>query len=182
MSHAFYADAWKRTARRDRTWYQQSLMPALLAAKEKQARGIDATIAIAQELLRAYEEPVEKPTLVPLHDIECRDDDSLMKPIESEIMNLFYGSTEKGAAEQYLKARNKKAPEEKFYFRLLTSWDYGWQQKKSRLRGRDVNHGRCAILRDTFYRKNNLGPDPRHYSIPAGGPISICSEYACDTN
>lgn len=52
MSHDFYADAWNRSGRRDRRWYQERLMPALLAAKEKQARDIDATIAIAQELMR----------------------------------------------------------------------------------------------------------------------------------
>ncbi|XP_045777175.1 uncharacterized protein LOC123875408 [Maniola jurtina] len=182
MCHAFYADAWKRTARRDRAWYQERLMPALLAAKEKQARDIDATIAVAQDLLRIYDEPVPKPTPVAPHDIEHRDDDSLMKPIEPEVLNLLYGCTEKGAAEQYLKARYKKAPEDKFFFRVTTSWDYGWQQKQSRLRARDVNRGRRAILRDTFYRKNNLAPDPRHYCNPAGGDISLCSEYTCDTN
>ncbi|XP_047536004.1 uncharacterized protein LOC125070255 [Vanessa atalanta] len=182
MSHAFYADAWQKSKRRDRVWYQENLMPALLAAKERRAREIDASIALAEELLRTFEEPVAKPQPVPTHDIIASEDDSLMKPIEPEILNLLYGCTEKGAAQQYLKARNKKSPEDKFYFRLTTNWDYGWQQKQSRLKPRDVNRGRCAILRDTFYRKSNLAPDPPHYSSPAGGEFSICSEYSCNAN
>lgn len=60
-----------------------------------------------------YEEPLENPTPVPAHEIECREDDSLMKPIEPEVMNLLYGATEKGATERYLKARYKKGPEDK---------------------------------------------------------------------
>lgn len=67
----------------------------------------------------------------------------------------------------------------RFLYRVATSWDYGWQQKKAKQRARDVNFGRSFILRHTFYRKNNLAPDPPHYAQPAGGQVSICSEYAC---
>ncbi|CAG9563809.1 unnamed protein product [Danaus chrysippus] len=182
MNHAFLADAWRRSRRRDRLWYQEKLMPALRAAKERQARDIDVSIALTEELLKAYNEPVPQSTTIPPHVLIPMEDDSLMKPIEPEVTNLFYGSTEKGAAEKYLKARYKKSPEDRFYFRLTSNWDYGWQQKQCRLKPRDVNHGRCAILRDTFYRKNNLAPDPRHYSSPAGGEFSICSEYSCSAN
>ena len=52
MSHDFYADAWKKSMRRDRLWYQTHLKPALLAAKEKQVREIDTSIALADDLLR----------------------------------------------------------------------------------------------------------------------------------
>ncbi|CAH0713165.1 unnamed protein product, partial [Brenthis ino] len=182
MSHAFYADAWQKSKRRNRLWYQENLMPALLAAKERRVREIDASIALANELLEAYKEPLVKPKPVPLYELVPLEDDNLMKPIEPDVLNLLYGCTEKGAARQYLRARYKKAPEDKFYFRLTSNWDYGWQQKQSRLKARDVNRGRCAILRDTFYRKSNLAPDPPHYSSPAGGEFSICSEYSCNAN
>ncbi|XP_053615114.1 uncharacterized protein LOC128677957 [Plodia interpunctella] len=183
MSHGFYADAENRSKRRIRRWYQENLMKALLDNKEKQAREVDASIALTEEMLAILDEKAAVPKVIPSHDIESRgDDDSLMTPIEPEILDLLYNSTEKGAAEKYLKARNKKAPDDKFYFRIVTSWDYGWQQKQSRLRARDVNRGRCAILRDTFYRKNNLAPDPKHYSVPSGGEFSVCSEYSCNFN
>ncbi|VVC92771.1 unnamed protein product [Leptidea sinapis] len=155
---AYCADSWKRSKRRDILWYREHLMPALLAAKEN----------------RLYDEKVKAPTQVLPHEVEQSDDISLMKPVEPEVLDLLYGSTEKGAGEVYLKRR--------FHFRLQTSWDYGWRQKQSKMSARDVNHGRCAILRDTFYRKNNLAPDPGHYSQPAGAQFTVCSEYSCNFN
>ncbi|KAJ0173977.1 hypothetical protein K1T71_010123 [Dendrolimus kikuchii] len=182
MSHAFYADAENRSKRRNRLWYQENLLQVLRAAKEKQVREIDVSIAIAEKLMNKLNEPVDKPIVVPLRELIPAKDDSLMKPIEPEVLDLLYGSTEKGAAERYMKARNKKSPEDKYFFRISSNWDYGWQQKQSRIPARDVNRGRCAILRDTFYRKNNLAPDLPHYSQPAGGEVSICSEYSCNFN
>ncbi|XP_059059600.1 uncharacterized protein LOC131852879 [Achroia grisella] len=179
-THAFYADAEQKSNRRIRNWYQKNLLTVLHHAKEKQARDVDVSIALAEELIRKLDEPLEKPMIVPLREFVQSKDDSLMKPIELDMLNLLYEGTEKGATEKYLKARNKKAPEDKYYFRITSNWDYGWQQKQSRQRARDVNRGRCAILRDTFYRKNNLAADPPHYSQPSGGEISICSEYSCN--
>ncbi|KAM3956684.1 uncharacterized protein ACR2FA_009334 [Aphomia sociella] len=181
-THAFYADAEQKSKRRNRLWYKENLLTVLHHAKERQVRDVDVSIALAQNLLKKLDEPVDKPVVVPLREFIQSEDDSLMKPIEPEILALLYGSTEKGATEKYLKARNKKAPEDKYYFRITSNWDYGWQQKQARQRARDVNRGRCAILRDTFYRKNNLVPDPRHYSQPSGGETSICSEYSCSFN
>ncbi|XP_063830423.1 uncharacterized protein LOC135079744 [Ostrinia nubilalis] len=180
MSHAYYADAMNKSNRRIMRWYQNNLMSVLQDAKDRQVREVDISIAIAQNLMKILDEKVAKPIEVPLRELIPSEKDDLMKPIEPEVEDLLYGSTEKGAGERYLKARNKKSPEDKYFFRIVTSWDYGWQQKQSRQRARDVNRGRCAILRDTFYRKNNLAPDPRHYSQPAGGEVSICSEYSCN--
>lgn len=59
------------------------------------------------------DEPVKKPVEVPLRELTPAEDDSLMKPIAPEVLDLFYGSRDKGAAEKYFKARNKQAPEEK---------------------------------------------------------------------
>lgn len=54
------------------------------------------------------------PIEVPLREVENRgDDDSLMTPIEQELVDRFYNSTEKGGDYAYLKERNKKSPEEK---------------------------------------------------------------------
>lgn len=47
----FYIDAEKRSKRRNRIWYQKNIMRVLQDSKEKQARGVDATIALAEELL-----------------------------------------------------------------------------------------------------------------------------------
>lgn len=52
MSHAFYADAEEKFKRRNRLWYQNNLLQVLRAAKEKQAREIDVSIGIAEDLMR----------------------------------------------------------------------------------------------------------------------------------
>ncbi|CAH2042616.1 unnamed protein product, partial [Iphiclides podalirius] len=179
-SEAFYTDALGRSGRRNRNWYSENLLNVLEAAKEKQAREIDASIALAKDLLQILNSPRKKPELVPPHDLVPSEANCLMKPIEPEVLDLLYGSTEKGATFKYLNARNKKSPEEKFNYRVTTNLEYGWQHKQSRVPPRDFNRGRCAILRDTFYRKNNLAPDPPHYAQPAGGEFSICSVYSCN--
>ncbi|XP_068620543.1 uncharacterized protein [Battus philenor] len=179
---AFYADALAKSERRNRNWCYENLLNVLEAAKEKHAREIDASIVLAKNLLQILDEKRKYPDPVPPHDLISSDASTLMKPVEPEVSNILFGSTEKGAASRYLKERNKKSPEEKFNYRASSNWDYGWQQKDSRVPARDMNRGRCAILKDTFYRKNNLAPDPPHYSEPAGGEFSICSVYSCNAN
>lgn len=54
MSHAFLTDAASRSERRNRLWYQKNLVKVLQAAKEKQVREIDASIVLAEELMRVW--------------------------------------------------------------------------------------------------------------------------------
>lgn len=51
-TEAFYTDALGRTERRIRNWYGENLINVLEAAKKKQAREIDASIALAKDLLK----------------------------------------------------------------------------------------------------------------------------------
>ncbi|KAF9794829.1 hypothetical protein SFRURICE_015108 [Spodoptera frugiperda] len=182
MAHAFFADAAKRSERRNRKWYMDNLLNVLQAAKENQQRDIDASIALAEELMRRLNAPQPPPAVVPLRRVIPTEIDAVMYPIEEEVLDILHKSTEKGSANRYLKERYKKAPEDKFLYRVATSWDYGWQQKQARLKARDVNFGRSLILKHTFYRRNNVAPDPPHYGEPSGGQTSICSEYSCNFN
>ncbi|KPJ03221.1 PREDICTED: uncharacterized protein LOC106114096 [Papilio xuthus] len=179
---AFYADALVRSEHRNREWNKRNLLNVLEANKEKQVREVDASIALAKKYLALLDEPRIYAKPVPPRELVQSEECTEMKFVEPEVVNLLYGSTEKGSTYRYLKQRYKKSPEEKFNYRATTSCDYGWQQSKSRLPARDVNKGRCALLRDTFYRKNNLAPDPPHYSEPIGGEFSICSVYSCSSN
>ncbi|KAF9422314.1 hypothetical protein HW555_001904 [Spodoptera exigua] len=180
MAHAFYSDAAKRSERRNRKWYMDNLLNVLQAAKENQVREIDASIVLAEELMRVLNEPLSPPPVVPLRNVVPTKIDAVMYPIEENVLDILRKSTEKGSATRYLKERYKKSPEEKFLYRVATSWDYGWQQKQAKVKARDVNFGRSFILKHTFYRKNNLTPDPPHYAQPSGGQTSICSEYSCN--
>ncbi|CAB3242393.1 unnamed protein product [Arctia plantaginis] len=179
---AFKTDALKRFTRRNTVWYQNNLKKVLEACKERHVRDIDTNIAMAEELEAILNEKVELPREIEPHLCEPFEDDSLMRPVAPEVLDILYRSTEKYATERYLKRRNHDSPEDKYVFRVVTSWDYGWQQKQSKQRARDFNRGRCAILRDTFYRKNNLKPDPPHYAQPSGSEFSTCSEYSCNFN
>ncbi|PZC83072.1 uncharacterized protein LOC110371309 [Helicoverpa armigera] len=180
MAHAFYTDAAERSERRNRKWYQNNLLKVLQAAKENQVREIDASIVLAEELMRRLDEPLEPPTVVPMRQIKPTEEDGMMMPVEQEVLDILHKSTEKGAVYRYLNERYKKAPEDKYLYRVVTSWDYGWQQKAARQRARDVHRGRSFVLRHTFYRRSNAAPDPPHYASPSGGQTSICSEYSCN--
>ncbi|KAJ8718058.1 hypothetical protein PYW07_005988 [Mythimna separata] len=168
--------------RRNRLWYQKYLLRVLQAAKEKQAREIDVSIGLAEELMKKFDEPMAKPVEVPMPTLTPTEENAVMRPVEKKVLKILHKAKEKGASERYLKERYKKSPEDKFLYRVATSWDYGWQQKQAKQRARDVNFGRSLILKHTFYRKNNLAPDPSHYAQPAGGQVSICSEYTCTNN
>lgn len=52
FSPAFQTDAGNKSKRRNMVWYQERIMKVLEACKEKQVREIDASIAMAEELLR----------------------------------------------------------------------------------------------------------------------------------
>ncbi|XP_067915845.1 protein SPMIP1-like [Heterodontus francisci] len=56
---------------------------------------------------------------VPLND---------MRPVTPEVHALLYDgfSKEEKGRYQYLKARTKKGPNEKYEYAITTSWDYGW--------------------------------------------------------
>ncbi|XP_073953363.1 uncharacterized protein [Choristoneura fumiferana] len=179
MSHAFGADVMQKAKRRQRKWCQENLLTVLEQAKDRQARDIEVSIELAKELLAIYAEKLPKPVEVPAHTPEPFVDDSMMRHMDPAVRAILHDSTEKGAAERYLRERNKKSPDEKYWYRVVTSWDYGWQQKASRVRARDFNFGRCALLRDTFYRKNNPAPDPPHVSQASGGEFSVCTQYSC---
>ncbi|XP_043196858.1 protein ATP6V1FNB-like [Amphibalanus amphitrite] len=55
---------------------------------------------------------------------------------------------------QYLRARNKLYPDQRFPFEVCSSWQYGWGGQDAPLRG--PKHATIAVVNETFYRKNGL--------------------------
>lgn len=51
-TEAFYTDALGRSERRIKNWYSENLINVLEVAKKKQAREIDVSIALAEDLLK----------------------------------------------------------------------------------------------------------------------------------
>ncbi|GBP27287.1 hypothetical protein EVAR_77301_1 [Eumeta japonica] len=118
--------------------------------------------------------PQPKSKLGPTTQIEPFKDDSLMKPIEPEVLDILYKCSDNLGSEKYLKARYRKKTEERYHLRLSTTWDYGWELKKSVVSPRDVNYGRCAVIKGSFYRTKNLAPDPWYYNEPTMGDPTFC--------
>lgn len=76
---------------------------------------------------------------------------------------LYDGFTKEGKGRyQYLCSRNKKGPEEKFAFPLLSSWEYGWRLgdviKKEEIK--KPPYGRTRIVADTFYTRTGIPANP----------------------
>lgn len=97
-------------------------------------------------------------------DPSCLKD---MKPVSHGMKTSLYdGFTREGKGRyQYLNARYEKIPEKKYYFPLLSSWDYGWRLNDV-IKKEDIKkpeYGRTRIVSDTFYTRTGV-PDLRRAS------------------
>ncbi|KAI8419866.1 hypothetical protein MSG28_008493 [Choristoneura fumiferana] len=176
MSHVFGADVMQKAKRRQRKWCQENLLTVLEQAKDRQARDIEVSIELAKELLAIYAEKLPKPVEVPAHTPEPFVDDSMMRHMDPAVRAILHDSTEKGAAERYLRERNKKSPDEKLVILVQggDELDYGWQQKASRVRARDFNFGRCAYY-EIPSTEEQSPPDPPHVSQASVGILRLHS-------
>ncbi|XP_026289176.1 protein ATP6V1FNB [Frankliniella occidentalis] len=82
-----------------------------------------------------------------------------MRPVsESERAQLKEGS------EAFLKARYRASPDERYYYPLTSSWDYGWLVEHMPLTSVDMKiHARKNIIKETFLRRNGVHPELSHY-------------------
>jgi len=79
----------------------------------------------------------------------------MIRPDSRTTSILYSGSTREGR-QRYLRARQRRRPESRFTFPVVSSWEYGWKLddvvKIEHLR--NPVHGRSRIIADTFYRPN----------------------------
>ncbi|KAG8182333.1 hypothetical protein JTE90_028178 [Oedothorax gibbosus] len=102
--------------------------------------------------LRAVQQEVEK---------EARSF-QLMKPVPLRTKKLLYkgSSYNDEGKEKYLRKRQLHDPEEKYYFPLCSSWEYGWTfGQENRLSGPEF--GRREIIKKSFFRPNDPQLKPR---------------------
>ncbi|KAF8782793.1 Protein ATP6V1FNB like protein [Argiope bruennichi] len=86
----------------------------------------------------------------------------VMKPVPTDIKKLLYkGFSKEGEGRQkYLKERYLEDPEDKYFFPICTSWDYGWTF------GEDYEltspeFGNVEIMKTSFFRPNDPQLKPR---------------------
>jgi len=76
---------------------------------------------------------------------------------------LYEGFTKEGKGRyQYLGARNRRKPEDKYSFPVLSSWDYGWRLGEV-IRKDEIKKpafGRTRIVSDTFYTRTGIPECP----------------------
>ncbi|KAG8194235.1 hypothetical protein JTE90_024566 [Oedothorax gibbosus] len=86
----------------------------------------------------------------------------LMKPIPLRTKRLLYkgSSHDDEGKDKYLRKRRLFDPEEKYYFPLCSSWEYGWTfGQENHLAGPE--YGRKEIIKKSFFRPNDPQLKPR---------------------
>ncbi|PAA49518.1 hypothetical protein BOX15_Mlig011474g2 [Macrostomum lignano] len=83
-----------------------------------------------------------------------------MRPISPKTKQLLYEgfSREGKGRRQYLKQRTDKAPEDKFQFPIVSSWEYGWKLGDV-IKIEDIKKppfGRTRLINDTFYTRTGV--------------------------
>ncbi|XP_069765933.1 protein SPMIP1-like [Narcine bancroftii] len=80
-----------------------------------------------------------------------------MRPVTPEIRALLYDgfSKEDKGRYQYLKARMKKSPSEKYEYPITSSWNYGWNVEDN-VEYKKPGFGRSALVETAFYRRNGI--------------------------
>ncbi|XP_072327337.1 protein SPMIP1-like [Scyliorhinus torazame] len=80
-----------------------------------------------------------------------------MRPVTPEVRALLYDgfSKEEKGRYQYLKARTKKGPSEKYEFAITSAWEYGWKLDDD-ADYKKPSFGRSAKVETTFYRRNGI--------------------------
>eukprot|EP01135_Chromosphaera_perkinsii_P002927 Nk52_evm38s230 gene=Nk52_evmTU38s230 len=77
---------------------------------------------------------------------------NIMRPVSASTQTLLYQglAAEGEGAHAYLKERKKKAPNERFYHQITSTFDLGWVQPKHSA----PQFGRQMLVETTFFRKN----------------------------
>lgn len=105
--------------------------------------------------------PVDGPVIGIAKDMSITPS-PLMKPVEPSVSSILYEQPPKGGRRQYLNARKRKIPDEKYYFCETSANDIGWQWKESALPRRPPKYGRHEIILHEAPRSGPQ-PDPKHY-------------------
>ncbi|CAH0687801.1 unnamed protein product [Spodoptera exigua] len=97
--------------------------------------------------------------------------DPVMRPINPKHKKLIYKGLPNFGREVYLKERTRIAPEDKYYFRECSGWEYGWRLQDSYFSRHVPQYGRVWLLTRDAASRSGPQPDPDHYqTIKLPGP------------
>ncbi|XP_028166627.1 uncharacterized protein LOC114357289 [Ostrinia furnacalis] len=89
----------------------------------------------------------------------------VMLPVEPTVSKILYEELPVGGRSQYLNARKRKIPDEKYYFCETSTNVISWQWKDSAFHRQPPKYGRRAVMMRECSRSGPQ-PDPKHYKQP----------------
>jgi len=81
-----------------------------------------------------------------------------MRPVDEQSRSALYDgfSREGRGRARYLHDRYRHAPDAKFTYPLVSSWEYGWKVGDEMPAYGRPRHARTAIVRDSFFTRNGV--------------------------
>lgn len=101
--------------------------------------------------------------------------DPIMRPIESKHKSIIYKDIPVFGREVYLKRRSRIVPENKYYFKEVSNWNYGWRLIDSFFSKNAPKYGRVWRLTRDVKSRTGPHPDPDHYKNPELAGLSKCA-------
>ncbi|KAK9406174.1 hypothetical protein NXF25_004948 [Crotalus adamanteus] len=128
---------------------QKCLLPAIYLPKEHSSSRNREGAPQKEDQQEPAEEKVGLSLQEPLPEMRV--------PTPETTQLLYKGFSHEGKGrQQYLKERMMKSPEEKFYYPVLSSWEYGWRLGDTIKDIRTPVHKKSCIVKGTFYFKNGI--------------------------
>ncbi|CAG9790901.1 unnamed protein product [Diatraea saccharalis] len=100
--------------------------------------------------------------------------DPIMRPVCSKEKQIIYGEIPDKGRVVYLKSRERTIPEEKYYFKECSGWEYGWRLNDSYFKNNAPTHGRVWRLTRDIKSRTGPHPDPKHYKDSDTPAVTKC--------
>lgn len=94
--------------------------------------------------------------------LSCRNSVLIIFPKPQKPFNSIGISAEDEGRKKYLRVRNKKHPDDKFYLKECSNWEYGWGVEQVELH-KLLRIPRVQVIKQSFYRRGGTERDPDHY-------------------
>lgn len=113
--------------------------------------------------------------------LACPDTDltpsPIMRPVDPKERKIIYKDIPTYGRQAYLKSRNKKQPEKKFYFEECSGWTCGWRLGDSYFGRNAPRYGRVSLLSREGKSRTGAQPDPLHYATVVNpGPTKCIAQ------
>jgi len=88
----------------------------------------------------------------------ARNEKAEMRPVDDESKAALYdGFSREGRGRvRYLRQRREQAPDAKFTYPVVSSWEYGWKIKDELESYGPPQHARSSTMKDSFYSRNGI--------------------------